>query len=82
MQAEFIRRIKNYEEPLFYNSEGSKKAYQLCIRHLSAATVSGFSTFEKGYVIPKDVLHLVNLETETIEIISEPIKLIKLKALP
>lgn len=82
MQAEFIKTIKHYKEPLFYNGEGSKKAYQLCIRHLSAATPSGLSTSQKGYVIPKDVLHIVNLETESIEIVSEPIKLIKLKSLP
>jgi len=81
MNADFRQSIKNYPEPLFYNSEGNKTAYQLCVRHLSAATSSGLSTFEKGYVIPKDALHIVNFETESIEIVSEPIKLIKLKTL-
>lgn len=82
MNAEFIKLIKAYEEPLFYNNEGSKKAYQLCIRHLSAAMPSGLATLENGYVIPKKALHIVDLEQESIELVSEPLKLIKLKTLP
>jgi hypothetical protein len=82
MRTEFISRIKNHTEPLFDNMEGSKQAYQLCIRHLSAATPSGLSTFSKGYVILNDILYIVNLEDELIEPISDPIKLIALKSLP
>jgi hypothetical protein len=81
VKSEFISMVKNHKEPLFYNSEGDKKAYQLCIRHLSAATTFGLSTFSNGYVIPNDVLYIVDLEEEKIVPISNPIKLVRLKSL-
>ncbi|HHD75735.1 MAG TPA: hypothetical protein ENK82_01070 [Campylobacterales bacterium] len=82
MTASFTSKVKQYDYPLFYNSEGSKEAYQLYIRHLSASQAAGLATISQGYVIPNDTLHLVNLEEEMIELISTPIRLVKLKTLP
>jgi len=70
-----------YSDPLFYNSEGSKEAYQLCIRHLSASVGAGLATISNGYVVPNDRLHLVDLDNESIEVIATPIKLVNLKTL-
>jgi hypothetical protein len=81
MSDDFKRLIQAYNEPLFYNSKGSTQAYKLCIRHLSASMNAGLSELSNGYMIPKDVLHVVNLEKEVIERVSKPIKLIKLKTL-
>jgi len=78
MTEEFKNLIKNYNHPLFYNSEGSTIAYKLCIRHLSAASSSGLAYVASGYVYPKDILHIVDLENEKIELVSDEIKLIKL----
>jgi len=81
MRESFIFKVKTYTEPLFYNSEGSKVAYQLCIRHLSASVGAGLATISNGYVFPSDRLHLVDLDKESIEIITRPIKLVNLKTL-
>lgn len=81
MTEEFKSRVRAYDEPLFYNSKGSPQAYKLCIRHLSAALNAGLAELSRGYMIPKDVLYIVNLEEESIEAVSSPIKLIKLESL-
>lgn len=81
MTEEFKSRVKGYDKPLFYNSKGSTQAYKLCIRHLSAALNAGVAELSKGYMIPKDVLYLVDLEEERIDAVSSPIKLIKLESL-
>ena len=81
MTEKFKEEIKAYSHPLFYNSTGSTVAYKLYIRHLSAAMSAGFATLEKGYMYPKEVLHLVDLENEKIVRIEEKIKLIKLEVL-
>ena len=74
----FIEKIKNYDEPLFYNTDGSTEAYKLCIRHLSAAMSAGVAKLEKGYMIPHDVLYLVDLEKESIEELREKVKVVDL----
>ncbi|CAA6818037.1 MAG: Unknown protein [uncultured Sulfurovum sp.] len=81
MTNNFKSRIKSYREPLFYNSRGSTDAYKLCVRHLSCAMSAGFAKLSNGYMIPNDVLHLVDLENEKILIISDEIKLIELEIL-
>jgi hypothetical protein len=81
MTEAFKNIIKNYPYPLFYNSEGSTIAYKLCIRHLSAASFAGLALEASGYVYPKDTLHIVDLENETIELFTDEIKLIKMKNL-
>ncbi|CAA6811792.1 MAG: Unknown protein [uncultured Sulfurovum sp.] len=81
MSDDFICEIKNYEEPLFYNSKGSTEAYKLCVRHLSSALNAGLAKLSNGYMIPNNLLHIVNLENETIEVVSDKIKLVKLETL-
>jgi len=81
MTEQFKDEIKAYAHPLFYNSTGSTEAYKLCVRHLSAAMSAGLATLESGYMHPKEVLHLVDLENEKIVVIKEPVKLIKLEEL-
>jgi len=66
MTEEFKATIKSYKEPLFYNTEGSKEAYQRCIRQLSSAMSAGFSKLSNGYMIPYNTLHIVDLEREVI----------------
>ena len=81
MTEQFKDEIKAYPHPLFYNSTGSTEAYKLYIRHLSAAMSAGVATLQSGYMHPKEVLHLVDLENEKILLIEERIKLIKLEVL-
>jgi len=81
MTEQFKDEIKAYAHPLFYNSTGSTEAYKLCIRHLFAAMSAGLARLEGGYMYPKEVLHLVDLEKEQIIVTKEPIKLIKLEEL-
>lgn len=81
MKDDFIEEVKSHTEPLFYNSEGSTEAYKLCIRHLSAAMSAGVAKLSNGYMIPNDVLHIVNLEKQTIEIVSDKVKVITLESL-
>jgi len=81
MTEQFKEKIRAYAHPLFYNSTGSTDAYKLCVRHLSAAMSAGLATLESGYMYPKEVLHLVDLENEKIVETKEPVKLIKLEEL-
>jgi len=81
MTGAFKNIIKNYSHPLFYNSEGSTIAYKLCIRHLSAASFAGLAFEASGYVYPKDTLHIVDLEKEIIEVVTDEVKLVKMKSL-
>jgi len=81
MTEQFKDEIKAYAHPLFYNSTGSTEAYKLCVRHLSAAMSAGLARLEGGYMYPKELLHLVDLENEKIVVKKEPIKLIKLEEL-
>ena len=78
MTEAFKEKIKNFKEPLFYNTEGSTEAYKLCIRHISAAMGAGVAKLEKGYMIPHDVLYLVDLEKESIEELREKVKVVDL----
>lgn len=81
MNETFKQTVKTYPHPLFYNTTGSPTAYKLCIRHLSAAPSAGLAKLNQGYIYPKEAIHLVNLETEKIEIITDKIQLIKLRSL-
>jgi len=73
MTEQFKDEIKAYAHPLFYNSTGSTEAYKLCVRHLSAAMSVGLATLESGYMYPKELLHLVDLENEQIIVTKEPV---------
>jgi len=81
MTDNFRTIIRAYEEPLFYNSTGSTDAYKLCIRHLSSAMSAGKAKLSNGYMLPNDVLHIVNLENEKIDVITTKVKLIPLEIL-
>ena len=81
MTNAFRAKIAAYTEPLFYNSTGNTEMYKLCVRHLSAAMSAGVAKLSNGYIIPNDVLHIVNEEEETIELVSTKIKLIPLEEL-
>lgn len=81
MSDDFIAIIKDYKEPLFYNSEGSPEAYKLCIRHLSAAMSAGLAKLSNGYIVPNEALHIVDLEKQRIDVVSTKVKLIKLEIL-
>jgi len=81
MTEQFKDEIKAYAYPLFYNSTGSTEAYKLCVRHLSASMSEGLATLQSGYMHPKEILHLVDLENEKIIVTKEPVKLIKLEEL-
>ena len=81
MTSSFKETLQSYSSPLFYNTTGSPLAYKLCIRHLSASVSAGLASMASGYIYPHDEVHIVNLENETIEIIKDGIKLVKLKAL-
>ena len=78
MTEAFKEKIKNFKEPLFYNTEGSTEAYKLYIRHLSAAMGAGIARLENGYMTPHDVLYLVDLQNEIIEEVSERVKVVDL----
>jgi len=78
MTEAFKEKIKNFKEPLFYNTEGSTDAYKLCIRHLSSAMSAGVAKLEKGYMTPHDILYLVDLENEIIEEVKESVKVVDL----
>jgi len=78
MTEAFKEKIKNHTQTLFYNSEGSTDAYKLCIRHISAAMSAGVARLENGYMIPHDVLYLVDLENEIIEEVLERVKVVDL----
>ena len=81
MTNNFKSQIQAYSEPLFYNSTGSTDAYKLCIRHLSSAMSAGVAKLSNGYMLPTEVLHIVDLENEKILKVKDKIKLIKLEVL-
>lgn len=81
MTEAFKEKIKNYPHPLFYNTDGSSVAYKLAIRHLSAASFVGLATKASGYLYPESELHIVDLENETIEVVTKEVKLIPLQGL-
>jgi hypothetical protein len=81
MTDNFKATILAHDEPLFYNSTGSTEMYKLCVRHLSSAMTAGLAKLSKDYMLPNDVLHIVDLENESIDIISTKIKLIALETL-
>jgi len=78
MNKAFISQLKSIDAPLFYNSSGSKEAYQLNIKHLSFAPVLGLAIKAGEYIYPKKKIFLVDLENEKIEIVEDKIKLIPL----
>ena len=81
MTQKFIKKIKIFNFPLFYNTDGNPQAYKLNIRHLSAVSSSSMAQLINGYIHPKETLYIVNLEKEIIESVSTKIKLINLQIL-
>ena len=81
MTEKFKQQIKSSNKQLFYNTSGDPRAYKLNIRHLSASSFCGLATLVNGYIVPKSNIYIVDLEKETIKLIEEKIKLIKLESL-
>jgi len=79
MTEQFKEQIKSYPYPLYYNSTGSSSAYKLSIPHLSFALQQKLAFMGGVFLYPKEPLHLVDLERETIEIITNKIELIHLQ---
>ena len=79
VSEDFKEIIKNYPHPLFYNTTGSPIAYKLAIRHLSASVSAGFASMASGYIYPHDELYIVDLDEEKIEVVSDEVRLVKLK---
>lgn len=77
----FKEKIKNYPHQLYYNSTGSTIAYKLAIVHLSFALQQKVAFRGGEFLYPKEPLHVVDLEREIIEVISDKIKLIELNFL-
>lgn len=62
---EKIRLAKQEKKPLFYNNSGSKKAYQLGVKHISSADFLGFADkLPNGDLRLKENLILVDFEKE------------------
>ena len=79
-----IALAKQNKEELFYNSSGSKQAYQLGVKHISFSEVMGFSLrLPNGDLVIKKEFLLVDFEkNEIIKIFpSERISPVKLKFL-
>lgn len=81
MKVSFIEKIQSYPHPLFYNTTGSTIAYKLCIRHLSACVSEGLAYKIGKYLHPYNELHILDVEKETIDIITSKIELKKLEIL-
>ncbi len=66
-----IRLTKDENRDLFYNSSGSKKAYQLGIKHISSAEYLGFAdTLPNGDLyVKKDFLIIDFEENKVLEIL-------------
>jgi hypothetical protein len=77
----FIQELRTFSKPLFYNTKGSKEAYQLNIKHLSFASNMGLAFKVGEYIYPKEALYIVDLENEKIEKIEDKIKLVALESL-
>ncbi len=61
--TEAIKRAKKNKETLFYNTEGSKEAYQLGVKHISSADYLGFAdTLPNGDLRAKKTFILVDFE--------------------
>jgi len=78
---EKISLLKEDNKTLFYNSSGSKQAYQLNIKHLSSAEFLGFAlALPNGSLRITQSFYLVNFEDNFIKKIKvgsllRPIKL-------
>jgi hypothetical protein len=81
MTEKFKQQIKSSNKQLFYNTDGDPRAYKLNIRHLSASSFCGLAKLVNGYIIPKSNIYIVDLEKESIELVEDRVKLIKLKSL-
>lgn len=79
-----LETAKQEDKELFYNSAGSKQAYQLGIKHISATEFLGFSLKlpDEDLRITRD-FYLVDFEQKEIEHINkgERVHPIKLKSL-
>jgi hypothetical protein len=61
---------------LFYNTSGSKHAYQLGIKHLSAAEFLGFALIlPDDQVLIRKACYLVDLEKQAIQKLSKNMRL-------
>lgn len=72
---EEISALKNEGATLFYNSSGSKEAYQLGIMHLGAARSLGFTQHLAGYEKVLKDFYLVDMTQRSITLITQGSKL-------
>ena len=79
MTQTFRETLQTYPHPLYYNTTGSTVAYKLAIPHLSYALQKKVAFMGGAFLYPKEPLHLVDLERELIEIVTDKIELIKIK---
>jgi len=80
----FVNSIKDRitkGDILFYNTSGNPEAFKLCVRHLSYAEHIGLGSLRKGFFTPNSNVSLVDFDKEEINIVSAPIKVVKLKYL-
>ena len=56
MKNNFLKEVKNFPKPLFYNTSGSKEAYKLNIKHLSFAPMLGLALKVGDYIYPKEAI--------------------------
>lgn len=66
--SEEIRLAQKEEKALFYNSSGSKKAYQLGVKHIGSAEFLGFAqSLPNKDIRVKKAFYLVDFEKKTIK---------------
>jgi len=75
-----IRQAKENNEELFYNTHGSKKAYQLGVKHINATEVLGFTiSLPNGDLRVRKSFLLVDFEKNELIEIHKDMKITPLK---
>lgn len=73
---DFIRLAKAADKALFYNTSGSKAAYQLGIKHISSAEYLGFADkLPNGDLYVKKDFLLIDLEEKKVFEISSKMRI-------
>jgi len=67
-----IHKAKEKKKDLFYNTSGSKQAYQLGVKHISSAEFLGFAdALPNGDLLIKKEFLLIDFEKKDIRLISK-----------
>lgn len=70
--SEKIRLAIKENKDLFYNTSGSKTAYQLGVKHISSAEYLGFAeSLPNKNIRAKKVFFLVDFENKTINMVQK-----------